>query len=167
MDPTTNIVGGHNCTYSTIDDEIRLLITNKKHLKNELEFFFGTTDVNKVAQFDKKVGNLNQYIITPNGPICYHDASNYIAEHDELDYFEVYKVHRLKVLNSEISNKRHRSRLLSEWVLQGANPSQFLRLLDLHFMTIAGDDGYSVIVPKNNSAVNDKVACDASTSDNN
>lgn len=116
-------------SYSTVDDEIRLLITNKKNLKKELEYYFGPKTT---ARFDKKVGAFNQYIVEIKDVIRKYVGEIY-AYHYDLELYQIHAVYSLEVSSTEISNKRNRSKFLADWVLEGANPTQFFRLLNANF----------------------------------
>ena len=121
-------------SYETSDGTITALVTNKKDISKFLDVCFTDYDFT----YEGKVGSYNKYNVLVFGPLKEYNTSC-VTTWDP-DPFET-KVFSMELPLTDVTSKTRRSPLLNHWVLQGAHPTQFNKLLKRDFDVVEVQDG--------------------------
>lgn len=131
-----------DASYETIDDEVFLFVKNKKHLNVYLKMFF--TDAE--ALFVKKVGELNQFVVTLFSPIVSYDPDCLVTDSPVIDECLIFNV---TVTNDELTNSKKRSEILKHFVLGPTRKSlNFLKVVDEGFVKCVNNNGTVTLTRK-------------------
>ena len=131
-------------SYETYADQIKVLVTNKKDLNKFCKECFESYD----AEFDRKIGPFNQYMIILKGPILKFDIP---AVMNNSPSFAESVFFWLEVSTKELTSRDYRPELLSSWVLGVEHPTQFNRLLKLNFNVVETRPGFVKVSKKDDS----------------
>lgn len=131
--------------YTDGDGIIHLLCANKKQSKRIADTFFESCTL----VYEKKVGSYNSFEVTLTGPIKEHDVGCVLTGDPPINEAVIFF---LFVDREELTNKNSRSTLLRDWVLKGAHPTQFNKLLKENFTveSLSLDDPLKIVKSKTN-----------------
>ncbi len=121
-------------SYYTKDDQIILFVTNKKEAPKVAKEWFSAFEL----VFDRKIGPFNCFIVNLKGPLLVYDTQVTCSYPPPLEPCLFWS---LDCNKDELSKRSHRGKLLADWVLKGANPTQFNKLLQANFdvVHLSGD----------------------------
>ena len=121
-------------SYDARDGSVMALVTNKKDISKFLDQCFTDYDFT----YEGKVGSYNKYIVLVFGPLKEYDALC-VTTRDPDPFGTV--VFSMELPLEEVTSKTRRSPLLNHWVLQGAHPTQFNKLLKRDFDVVEVQGG--------------------------